>query len=205
LSSVVALPLLARLGDVYGRRRLLLVAFGAYAVGGLICALASSIDLVIAGRIVQGCGAGSGALMLGLLRDAVPPERLTRSLGIVIGGVSAGGVIGSLLSGLLVDGISPTAIFWFLAALSLALIVGALAFIPESPSRERNPIDFVGATLLGSGLAALLLAISKGNSWHWTSPLVLTLFATAAVLLFAFALTEARLRHPLVDLAFVAK
>lgn len=205
VSTVVAIPLLARLGDLFGRRRLLLVALSAFTVGGVICALADSIELVIAGRVIQGCGAGAGALMLGLLRDAVEPGRLNRSLGIVIGGVSAGGAVGSILSGLLVDHISPQAIFWFLAALSLALIAGALAFIPESPARARVQIDALGAVLLGSGLAALLLAISKGNGWHWTSASVLGLFAAAAVLLVAFALTESRVQQPLVDLAFVAK
>jgi len=205
LAAVVAIPLLGRLGDVFGRRRLLLVALGAFTVGGLLCALAGSIELVIAGRIVQGTGSAAGALTLGLLRDAVPAERLTRSIGIVIGGVSAGGAIGSILSGVLVDNISPQAIFWFLSALSLALMIGALAFVPESPDRKRVPIDVVGAVLLGSGLTALLLAISKGNSWDWTSAAVLGLFAASAVLLAAFVLTESRVPQPLVDLALVAK
>jgi MFS family permease len=205
VSSVVAIPLLARFGDIFGRRRLLLVALGAFGVGGVICALADSIGVVIAGRIVQGCGAAAGALMLGLLRDAERPEHLTRSLGIVIGGVSVGGAIGAILSGVLVDHISPQAIFWFLAVLSLVLMAGALAFIPESPVRKRVPIDALGAAFLGSGLAALLLAISKGNSWDWTAAAVLGLFAASAVLLAAFALTESRVRQPLVDLAFVAK
>src|SRR5919201_5547526 len=204
VSTVVAIPLLARLGDLFGRRRLLLVALGAFTVGGVVCALSDSIGLVIAGRVVQGCGAGCGALMLGLLRDSVPAERLNRSLGVVIGGVSAGGVVGSILSGLLVDHISPQAIFWFLAALSLTLIAGVLAFLPESPAREGVRIDVIGGAFLASGLAALLLAISKGNSWHWTSMSVITLFAAAAALLAAFALTESRVRQPLVDLAFVA-
>jgi EmrB/QacA subfamily drug resistance transporter len=204
LAAVVAIPLLGRLGDVFGRRRLLLVALGAFTVGGLLCALSDSISLVIAGRIVQGAGSAAGALTLGLLRDAVPPERLTRSIGIVIGGVSAGGAIGSVLSGILVDNTSPQSIFWFLSALSFTLMVGALAFVPESPERKRVPIDAVGAVLLGSGLAALLLAISKGNSWHWDSGWVLGLFAASALLLAAFVLAESRVRQPLVDLALVA-
>jgi MFS family permease len=74
LAAAVAIPLLGRLGDMFGRRRLLLIAFGAFSVGGFLCALAGSIDLVIAGRIVQGTGAAAGALTLGPLRDAVPAE-----------------------------------------------------------------------------------------------------------------------------------
>ena len=204
LAAVVANPLLGRLGDVFGRRQILLVALGAFAVGGLSCALAPSIELVIAGRIVQGAGAATAALTLGILRDAAPPERLTRSIGIVVGGIAAGGAIGWVLSGLLVDNISTQAIFWFLTVLSLSLMVGVLAFIPESPERKRVRIDVAGAVLLGSGLAALLLAISKGNSWHWSSVWVLALFAASATLLVGFTLTEKRVREPLVDLTLVA-
>jgi MFS family permease len=205
LSTVVAAPLLGRLGDMFGRRRLLLVALGAFTVGGLVCALSDSVALVIAGRIVQGFGSATGALMLGLLREAVPGERLTRSIGIVVGGVSAGGAIGSVLSGLLVDHISPQSVFWFLTALSLALMLGALAFLPESPRLTSVRVDAVGAAFLAAALATLLLAISKGNDWGWTSASVLGLFAAAAALLFVFVLVEQRVRQPLVDLALVAK
>ena len=205
VASVVAIPLLARLGDIFGRRKLLLVALGAFTAGGVLCALSDSIGLVITGRVIQGCGAAAGALMLGLLRDSVEPQHLTRSLGIVIGGVSAGGAIGSVLSGVFVDHISPQSIFWFLAGLSLALMAGALAFLPESPSRARVPIDALGGALVGAGLAALLLAISKGNSWHWTSASVLGLFVASAVLLGLFALVEMRAGQPLIDLTFVTR
>jgi MFS family permease len=205
VATVVAAPLLGRLGDVFGRRRLLLVALGAFTAGGLICALSDSIELVIAGRVVQGIGSAAGPLMLGLLRDSVPAERLTRSIGVIVGGVSAGGAVGSVLSGLLVDNISAQAIFWFLSALSLALMVGALALLPESPERERVSIDLVGAGLLAAGLVALLLAISKGNDWEWASASVVGLFAASAVLLGLLGLVESRVRQPLVDLTLVAR
>ena len=205
LASVVGIPLLGRLGDVFGRRRLLFVALGAFTIGGLICALSNSIELVIAGRVIQGFGSAAGALMLGLLRDAVPAERLTRSIGIIIGGVSAGGAIGSVLSGVFVDHVSVQSIFWFLSALSLAIMVGAFVLVPESPQRARVPIDIPGAVLLASGLATLLLAISKGNDWDWSSTSIVLLFVGSAVLLAAFAAIESRVRQPLVDLVLVAR
>ena len=205
LASVVGIPLLGRLGDIFGRRRLLFVALGAFTIGGLICALSSTIELVIAGRIIQGLGSAAGALMLGLLRDAVPAERLTRSIGIVIGGVSAGGAIGSVLSGVFVDHVSAQSIFWFLSALSLSIMVAAYLLVPESPQRSRVPIDVPGALLLASGLAALLLAISKGNDWGWSSASIVLLFVGSAVLLATFALVETRTRQPLVDLALIAR
>jgi MFS family permease len=205
LSTVVATPLLGRLGDMFGRRRLLFVALGAFTAGGLVCALSSSIGLVIAGRIMQGFGSATGALMLGILRESMPGERLTRSIGLVVGGAAAGGAIGSVLSGLLVDHISARSIFWFLTVLSLALMLGVLAFLPESPRLESVRVDYAGAAFLAGGLATLLLAISKGNDWHWTSASILGLFAAAAVLLAVLLLVELRVAQPLVDLALVAK
>jgi MFS family permease len=204
LTTVVAAPLLGRLGDMYGRRRILFFALGAFTLGGLVCALSASIGLVVAGRIVQGVGSASGALMLGILRHAMPEQRLARSIGVVVGGVSAGGAIGSVLSGLLIDHVSPQSIFWFLAGLSFVLIVGAMAFLPETPSLPSVRVDVVGAALLASGLGCLLLGISKGNDWGWHSAAIFGLFAGSAALLVAFVLVERRIRQPLVDLALVA-
>jgi len=204
LSSVVAAPLVGRLGDMFGRRRVLFASLGAFAAGGLVCALSSTIELVIAGRVLQGCGAATGALMLGVLREVMPAEQLTRSIGIVVGGVSAGGVIGSVLSGLLVDHISARSVFWFLTVLSLALMLGALAFLPETERLGSTHVDAVGATFLAGGLATLLLAISKGNDWGWTSASILGLFVASALLLCALVLVELRVQQPLIDLALVA-
>jgi MFS family permease len=205
VASVVAVPLLGRLGDIFGRRRLLLVAIGAFAAGSLVCAVADSIGLLIAGRIVQGIGAAVGPLGLGIARDCVPAERLTNAVGILVGAAGAGAAIGFLLSGVLVDEVSVSAIFWFLFALALVLLVAAALLLPAPPPHGRVPVDFAGAALLAGALAALLLAISKGNDWGWGSAATLGLFAGSAVLAAAFAMVERHVPHPLVDLGFVAR
>jgi MFS family permease len=204
LASVVAVPLLGRLGDMFGKRRLLLVSLGTYSFGALLCALTSSIELAIAGRIIQGLGAATGPLTYALARDTVAPEQLSRAIGVVVGAATAGGGIGFLLSGILVDRLSVTAIFWFLFALPLVLGAAIVVLVPETPVRGRVRIDWVGAGLLSLGLLAMFLAISKGNSWGWSSASILGLFAIAACLLAAFAIVERRVRDPLVDLALVA-
>ncbi|HWT24490.1 MAG TPA: MFS transporter, partial [Solirubrobacteraceae bacterium] len=205
LASVVAVPLLGRLGDIFGRRRLLFVALSAFALGSLVCALADSIGAVIAGRIVQGMGAAIGPLALGIARDTLPPERLTQGIGILVGASGAGAAIGFLLSGALVDLVSVSAIFWFLLVVALALMAAAAALVPESPVRARVPVDAAGAVVVGAALAALLLAISKGNDWGWTSGRVLGLLAGAAALLAGFVAVERRAAAPLVDLRLVAR
>jgi MFS family permease len=203
LSGIVAVPVLGRLGDLYGKRRLLLAALTSFAVGSLLCALTHSIHVAIAGRVIQGIGTAVGPLSYGLARDIVPPRLLTRAIGAVVGASSAGSVLGFLLSGLLVDHLGPDAIFWFLLALSTTLGLTLFALVPETRVRARVSVDYVGAVLLGLGLFALLLAISKGNDWGWQSGPVIALFAAAAALLTLFVLLERRVRQPLVDLALV--
>jgi MFS family permease len=205
LASAVAVPLLGRLGDIFGRRRLLLVGLGAFTVGSLICALAGSIGVLIAGRIVQGIGAAVGPLALGIARDSLPRERIGPAIGILVGAAGAGAAIGFLLSGVLVDLFSAAAIFWFLFGVALVLLVAAVALVPDTRAGPRIPVDAGGAALLALGLAALLLAISKGNDWGWDSGRVLGLFAGSAALLAAFAAVELHRSWPLVDLAFVAR
>jgi MFS family permease len=197
-------PLLGRLGDIFGRRRLLFVALGAFALGSVICALADSMGGLIAGRIVQGLGAAVGPLALGIARSTLPPERLTRALGILVGAAGAGAAIGYLVSGVLVDQISVAAIFWFLFAVALVLMAAAAFLVPAVPTGVRVPVDLAGAALVGSGLAALLLTISKGNDWGWSSARVLGLLCISALLLIAFVLVENRVRPPLIELGFVA-
>src|SRR5262245_8416715 len=203
LASVVAIPLFGRLGDIFGKRRLLLVALAAFALGSLLCALTDSVGVVIAGRIVQGLGAGVGPLAYGLARDTVAPERLPHAIGTVVGMAGAGSAVGFLLSGLLVDYVSVGAIFWFMFVLPLALGVGVALFVPESPVRARSGVDVGGAVLLALGLATLLLAITKGADWGWSSGRIVGLFVAAAASLAGFVLVEHRIRDPLVDLALV--
>jgi MFS family permease len=203
LASVVSVPLFGRLGDIFGKRRLLLLSLAAFAVGSLVCALTDWIGLAIAGRVLQGLGAAVGPLTYGLARDSFPPAFVPRAIGIVVGAASAGSAIGYLLSGLLVDGFGAVSVFWFLLAVAIVLGAAILLVVPESPVRARVPVDVAGAVLLGSGLAALLLAISKGRDWGWTSGLTVGVFATAALLLLVFAAVERRVREPLVDLALV--
>jgi len=203
LSGIVAVPVFGRLGDLYGKRRLLLIALGSFVVGSLLCAVSHSIHLAIAGRIMQGLGTAVGPLTYGLARDTVPPQLLTRAVGAVVGASSGGSVLGFVLSGLLVDHFSPSAIFWFLVAFSAVLVVVLYALVPETSVRAKVSVDYVGAVVLGLGLFALLLAISKGNNWGWRSGAIVGLFAGAAALLVLFVVVERRVRQPLLDLALV--
>ena len=203
LTSIIAVPLCGRLGDLFGKRRMVLFSLMALTAGSLVCAVTHSIALAIIGRGIQGLGAAIAPLILGLARDSVPAHYLPRMIGAVIGAANLGGGIGFLLSGVLVDAFSTAAIFWFLTIVGAILFLAVLALVRESPVRAGVRPDPIGATLLGLGLVSLLLAISKGPAWGWSSGAVASLFVVAAVGLSAFAFFERRIREPLVDLRLV--
>lgn len=205
LVAVAAVPLLGRLSDMLGKRRMLLVALMAFAMGSLLCAITSSIGVAIAGRAIQGAGAAVAPLGLGIARDTLPRDRLPRAIGVLVGGATFGGAIGFLLSGLLVDHFSPAAIFWFLFAFAVLLSVATVACVPGSSERDRGYVDVAGALLVSAGLVALLLAISQGNGWGWASARIIGLFIAAAIMLTVFAVVEHRVSQPLVDLALVVR
>jgi MFS family permease len=200
LASAVAAPLFGRLGDIYGKRRVLLVSLAAFALGSLLCALTDTIAVAIAGRIIQGFGAATGALVLGLIRDTLPAAGIPRGIGLVVGATALGGSVGLILSGVLVDRFGATSIFWFLLILALVLIVSAAGLVGESPVRAESRVDIGGVATLGGGLALLLLAVSKGRVWGWSSADTVGTFVLAGLLLVAFVAVERRVRQPLVDL-----
>jgi EmrB/QacA subfamily drug resistance transporter len=199
LSAAVAIPLAGRLGDQLGRRRILMCSLGLFALGSLLCAVSKSMGLLITGRVVQGMGAGVAPLALALVRAELSPARLTMAVGMLVAAGSVGAVLGLLLSGVLVDHVSVSAIFWvlFVVAVMLVFVVGTA--VPESRGRTGGPLDLPGTVLFVGGLAVFALAISEGNRWGWSSPRTVALCAAAAVCVGAFLVRERTTSTPLFD------
>jgi MFS family permease len=188
-----------------GKKRMILISLALISGGALVCALTHSIGPAIAGRVLQGLGAGIGPLTLGIARDMATPVGLPRVVGTVVGASNIGAGVGFLVGGLLVDAFSAPAIFWFLFGTGIALFVGVAALVPETATRARPSLDPVSTALLAAGLAALLLAVSKGQAWGWSSLRIPLLFAGSAVALGLFVWSELRAREPLIDLRLVAR
>jgi MFS family permease len=199
IAAAVVMPLAGRLGDNFGRRRVLLASLGFFALGSLVCALAGSIGTLILGRVVQGLGAGMAPLALALAREHVRAERLPTAVGLLIASASTGTVAGLLLAGVLVDHVSVAAIFWLLFGVAVLLAVGVRLAVTESSDRGHAGIDLAGALLLAGSLACLMLAISHGNKWAWGSPPTVSLFVAAALLAGAFWVRERAAVEPLLD------
>ena len=200
LTASIFTPILGRLGDMFGKERLLVIVLLVLAAGTLISALSNSLPLLIAGRAVQGAGGAVFPLSFGIIRDEFPRERVGAGIGLISATFGIGGGAGLVLSGLIVDHLSYTWIFW----LSLVVIGGAIVathlFVPESPVKVPARIDWGGAVLMSIALSAVLLAVSEGNTWGWGSWRVLGLIAAGAIVLVTWGRYELRVPQPLVDM-----
>jgi EmrB/QacA subfamily drug resistance transporter len=200
LAASVATPLMGRIADIIGKDRTLLVALGAIAVGCLIAAVAPTIEVLIAARVLQGLGAAVFPVSFGIIRDEFPPHRVASAIGTLAAVIATGSGIGIVLAGPIVGLLDWRWLFWI--PLAVVTVVGLLAWrlVPASPVRSPGRINLVSAALLAGWLVALLLPLSKGAAWGWSSGRTLGLFALAVVLLAAWMLTELRSAEPLIDM-----
>ncbi|WP_131739463.1 MFS transporter [Actinomadura roseirufa] len=205
LAGAVATPLLTRFGDMYGKKRMILLALVLLLAGSVICALSGSLPVLIAGRALQGVSSAMIPLAIGMIRDTFPRERVTTAIGVVSATMGVGGSIGMIVTGLIADRTSSHhPVFWIAAGLAAAGLVLVAVSARDVGARAGGRPDAGGALLLAAWLVCLLLAISQGNAWGWTSGGVLGLFAASAVLCAIWAVVETRVREPLVRLNLLA-
>lgn len=204
LVSAVATPLLAKLGDQYGKEHLLLVSLSVFFVGCVGAIFAPNIAALIAFRLLQGAGGAIFPLTFAIITDEFPRDRQTIGLGVVSSVFGAGGGLGLVLSGIMVDHLSWR---WIFVIGSIAVAIGMLAtflYVPESPIKTPSRIDWPGALLLSVGLVALLLALSEGQDWGWDSARTIGLIVVALVIFLVWYHVERRVSHPMVDMRMMA-
>jgi EmrB/QacA subfamily drug resistance transporter len=205
LTAAVATPLVGRLGDMFGKRRMLVVSLIVFGVGSVISALGNSIGVVIAGRAVMGVGGGIFPLCFGIIRDEFPRERVAVSIGLISAIFGIGGGAGLVVGGVLLDHASYHWIFWLGAAMAAVAAVAAALYVPESPVRTPGRVDVLGAVLLGVGIVLPLLAISNANQWGWGTPRTLGLIVGGAIVLVVWVVVELRTPEPLADVRSLAR
>lgn len=205
LTAAVTMPISGRLGDMVGKRLMLVISLGFLVAGSLLCAVSDSLVPVIAGRALQGMAMGAIALGISIMRDELPVEKVGPAVARVSATLGVGGAIGLPVAALIVEKANWHALFWIAGGLGVVGIVVVLAFVPESPVRTPARFDFLGAFGLAAALVMLLLAISKGGDWGWGDPLTVGLLVGSAVVFAIWSQWELHSTAPLVDLRTTAR
>ena len=207
LTSTVTVPIYGKLGDVYGRRRVFLVAIGFFLASSLLCGLARTMPELIVARGLQGIGAGAFfPLSLATIGEIVPARERGRYQGLVGAGVAAGSIAGPLVGGFIADHGSWRWIFFINLPLGLIVVAILLATFPRGQVRRAHSIDWLGAAVLAAATAMLLLSLSwAGQRTPWFSGPVPFTMASCAALLLVFIAIERRVPEPILPFAFLRR
>jgi EmrB/QacA subfamily drug resistance transporter len=200
LVASVSTPVFGKLGDQYGKEQLLVISLVLFFIGCAGAAAAWNIWSLIFFRAFQGLGAAVFPLSFGIIRDEFPREKVGVGIGLISAVFGVGGGFGIVFSGLIVDNLSWRWLFIFGAIPVAIAAVLVHRFVPESPIKTPSRVDFLGASLLSVGLICLLVALTEGESWGWTSARVGGLFAGAALFLALWVGAELRVPEPMVDM-----
>ncbi|MDA2895299.1 MDR family MFS transporter [Mycolicibacterium sp. BiH015] len=206
LASTIATAIVGKLGDLFGRKAIFAAAVLFFLVGSVLCGIASSMEMLVAARALQGIG--GGALMVtaaALIGEVIPLRdrgRYQGALGAVFGVTT---VIGPLLGGYFTDHLTWRWAFWINVPIGIVVLVVALATIPALGQRGKPVIDYAGIVLIGLGASGLTLATSWGGSTYaWSSPVIIGLFVGSAIALAAFVRVELRAEEPVLPIRLFA-
>ncbi|MBP0483861.1 MDR family MFS transporter [Sagittula salina] len=203
LASTIGAPLAGKLGDMYGRKLVLQSGIGVFVVGAVLCGVASSMGVVIAGRAVQGLGAGALIVTaMATVGDLLPPRQRGMAQGILGAAFGVSTVVGPLLGGFIVQHWSWHWIFF------VNLPVGAVAFViigmalPRRTDLRKRRVDYAGAGLLAATLAAIVMlpnAAAEGGGW--AGPAVVMVAVIGLLALVGFVVTERRAEEPILPMS----
>ena len=200
VAASVATPIAGRLGDMFGKKRVLVIVLAGVAGGTLLAALATSLPVMIGARVIQGLGGAIFPLAFGIIRDVFPRERVAGGIALISGLLGIGGGLGIVLSGPILSHLGYHWLFWIPLVVFVLTTIATLLVVPESSVRAPGAVNWLGAALLSLWLMCLLLAITEAPSWGWLSARTLGLLVAAAVIAVVWIQTELRSPSPLVDM-----
>ncbi len=205
LSASIMTPILGRIGDMAGKKRVFVATLVALAVGSLLAALAPSIGVLIVARVIQGFAGGMLPVAFGIIRDEFPAEKVAGAVGVIAALTAVGAGLGIVLAGPIVEALDYHWLFWLPLFLTVAAAIAAILFVPESPVRTPGRISWLPALLLSAWLVALLVALSEAPSWGWASGKVLGLLAAAVILAAGWLAAELRAATPVIDMKMMRR
>jgi EmrB/QacA subfamily drug resistance transporter len=203
LSASVGTAIIGKLGDMYGKQRLLVWTLVVLAAGTLLAAVSGSLPELIAARVIQGVAGGIFPLSFGIVRDEFPADRVSGSIGLMSAILGIGGGFGLLIGGLIDEHLTWHWLFWIPLAAMIAAAVCTWRFIPESQVRATGGVNWAAAALLTTGMSVVLFAIAQTTTWGWGSPRTLALLAGGLAVCAAWIRVELRSRQPLVDMTMM--
>nr|WTB30783.1 MFS transporter [Streptomyces sp. NBC_00830] len=205
LAGAVATPIMGRLGDLYGKRKMLLTSLAVMVIGSLICAFTDELVVMIVGRALQGFAMGAIPLGIGIMRDELPREKLGSAMALMSSSIGVGGGLALPAAALVAQHADWHTLFFGAAGLGVLSMALTVLAVPETSLRAPGRFDLPGALGLSLGLVCLLLPITKGSDWGWTSATTLGLIAASLLILVLWGLFELRSPAPLVDLRTSAR
>jgi MFS family permease len=200
VSSSVATPILGRLGDMFGKEKMLVLVFAVLAAGTILGGFAGSLWLLIVARVIQGVAGAVFPLAFGIIRDEFPTEKVAGGIGLISALLGIGAGVGIIVGGPVVQHLSYHWLFWFPLVLVVAALVATIRFIPESPVKTPGKVDVRGAVLMSAWLVAVLVGVTEGPVWGWGSAGVIGLFGATVVFFAIWVRVELTARQPLVDM-----
>jgi EmrB/QacA subfamily drug resistance transporter len=203
LSASVGTAILGRLGDMYGKERLLVWTLAILSVGTLLAAVAHSLPLLIVARVIQGLGGGIFPLAFGIIRDEFPREKVAGSIGLMSAILGIGAGVGIVAGALVVEHLSWNWLFWAPLVVILVATFCTWRFVPESPVRVPGRVNWLAATLMGVGISTVLVAVSETTAWGWVSVRTLLLLAAGLAICVAWVAVEVRSSEPLIDMTLM--
>jgi MFS family permease len=203
IATAVATPIVGRLADLLGRRRMLMITLATVVVGSLITATTLNFAFFLVGRVLQGCASALYPVIMSTAQARLAGRQMTSAVAGLSGTMGVGGAVGLTVAGLLGGGSDYRPIFWFPVALGLVALLAVLLGGPHDDEVHRGAVDVAGCLLLAAALVFLLLPVSQGARWGFTSPAVLGSAAAGVAAIGAFAVVEQRARRPMVPLRYL--
>jgi MFS family permease len=200
LSAAIATPILGRVGDLHGKKWVLVATLAVLLLGTLLAAVATTLPVLIVGRVVQGVGGGLFPLAFGIVRDRFPEDRVPGAIGMISSTLAFGGGLGVVLAGPIVQHLSYHWLFWIPCPLIAMAVVSIAVIIPHESGRRGGRINWLGALALSGWMTALLLGLTEGPRLGWGSASVVGLFAGFLLMLGLWIWLEHRAVTPLIDL-----
>ncbi|MCF8587720.1 MFS transporter [Gordonia liuliyuniae] len=200
LVGAVLSPLLGKLADIIGKRKVILVCIVVSAIGSVISAVAISYAVMIFGRALSGVLVPTLFLSYSLIRDVFPAKTVPLAVSICTAGCGLITVAAPFLTGWLIDSFGWRSLFWFFTAVLAVCLAMIMCTTPETPIRLHASLDVLGSVLIGAGLAGVLVAVSFGPEWGWAAPSTLSFLVVGVILTAAWYQSASRVTDPLIRL-----